>query len=200
VTSPVLLLTLAAALACMASCKPESARRTEQAARKVQEERAALERTTRRVTDDIEAERPRLVSDSVAVIAQATELAHAQSEFERRKAERIECVQAIYGVVATQPMVISTLARNLPITDASRGAVNKRLSTMQMRLDEAHNLIQGLHSAGADVWDKRDAQVREALERLERARQAAWNTLADAPSLDNAARSRRAETLDRDAT
>jgi hypothetical protein len=187
VTPPVRLVALAIGLACMASCKPESARRTEQAARKVQEERAQLEQTAARVVENVEAERPRLVSDSVAVIAQASELAHAQSEFERRKAERIECVEATYAVVATQPMVISTLARNLPITDASRGAVNQRLSVMQMHLDEAHNLIEGLHTAGAEVWDKRDAQVRDALERLERARQAAWSTLADAPTVTSAA-------------
>jgi hypothetical protein len=165
---PVLLLGVLTA----GACKPESARRAEQAAGEVTEARERMRHARQRVND---------LPRASAVADESDHLVRATTEFERTKAERIQILRAQHEVIATQPKLIATMATNFPLTDAGRADVNERLTMFQRRLDEAADLIQGLEHVDATGWTERDEDVIAAMKRLEDARKDAWEALRDAP-------------------
>lgn len=160
---------LVAALIAADGCTRDSAERAEQAAEEVTAQRDDLERPQRDIAEE------------------QVELVEAESEFERTRALRIAVLRAEYEVIATQPMLISTMAKNFRLTDASRGEINEKLSVFQMRLDEAANFLLGLERADAEVWKERERAATKAMERLEEARKNAWDALDDAPKVDPSA-------------
>lgn len=170
-----------------AACKPETSRRASKAADEVMDQREDVLRKAEALEREANETKPELVKKSVDVLEEAAELTAAQQEFERRKTVRIQAVRAQHEVIATQPMLIATMSKSFRITDAARAEINEKLSVFQMRLDEAANLIQGLHNANADVWEERDDQARDAMKRLEDAREDAWDALDDAPTVDRSA-------------
>ena len=76
-------------------------------------------------------------------------------------------------VIATQPIIINTMAQVFPLTEAGRAQVTEKLQALQMRFDEAKNLIE----AG-------DAQAPDAMKKLDAARKDAWDALDKAPRVD----------------
>jgi hypothetical protein len=87
--------------------------------------------------------------------------------------QRDRALEAELQVIATQPIIISTMARVFPLTEAGRARVTEKLEAMQMRFDEAKNLVE----AG-------DPQAREAMKKLDDARKDAWDALDNAPRVD----------------
>jgi hypothetical protein len=156
-----------------AGCKPETARKAERAAKDVVEQRQDLKEATQ--------------SDPTKVAAESKELSEAATLFVERKRIRIAALRGEHSVIATQLKLISTLSEYFPLTDAGRADINNKLSQFQMRLDEASNHIEGLDGAPADHWIERDDAVREVMEKLDGAREAAWRALQDAPRVHRTA-------------
>ena len=88
-------------------------------------------------------------------------------------AQRDRALEAELSVIATQPVIISTMARVFPLTEAGRARVTEKLEALQMRYDEAKNLVE----AG-------DPQARAAMQKLDDARKEAWDALDKAPRVD----------------
>lgn len=158
------------------ACKPESARRADNAAEEVTEARDDL----RREVDEVGRTSDKLGA-SKAIVKEAGRLARAQAEFEQRRTHRIQVMRAQHEVIGTQTLLISTMAKSFPLTDAGRADVNEKLTTFQSRLDEAANIIQGLQNVDAERWLERSHEATEAMQRLEDARHDAWEALDDAP-------------------
>ena len=97
---------------------------------------------------------------------------------------RLEALRAEHSVIATQPMLISTIAQALPLTDPGRIEIDEKLQVFQMRLDETANQIAKLSHASPAQFPREEAAVAAALKRLDEARRAAWKALDDAPRSD----------------
>lgn len=163
-------------------CKSETARKADKAADRVLDKQADLRDEEKDVADKKVDE----VEESKDVAKEASELAEAQSDFETRRAIRMNELRATHAVIASQPLLINTMAENFGLTDKGRTDVIDKLTVFQMRLDEAGNMIEGLQSATAADWKDRNDKASEAMERLDDARKDAWDTLEDADRLDNA--------------
>ena len=169
---------IALALLAVVACKPESARRSDRAAKDLVEEREELVKAARELPDGD------VVKGTKAVLEEAGDLARAADRFERQKSRRLAALQLSHDLAASQTGLISVLARDMPITDAARGEINGKLTRLQMRLDEATNLIEGLMRVQLDGWEARNTDVTDAMKRLEDARKDAWDALEDAPKTD----------------
>ena len=88
-------------------------------------------------------------------------------------APRDRALEAELQVIATQPIIISTMARVFPLTEQGRARVTEKLEALQMRFDEAKNLVE----AG-------DPRAADAVKALDAARKDAWDALDKAPRVD----------------
>lgn len=139
-------------------CKPESARRSDTAAKQVIEKRKHL-----------------------AIGKEAADLAEAEHAFLTRRKSRVAILQGQHSVVASQTTLISLLAQGFSLSDASRMDINAKLHAFQMQLDETANAIEQLKRVSASQWEARDAAIIEAMDKLDEARRAAWHSLEAAP-------------------
>jgi chromosome segregation ATPase len=170
---------LVAAIALLASqgCKPESARKADRAADKVTDTRSDL----RDVRRDLGKKMVEQTARSKEIVEKSGELATAEAEFRARRNIRVQELSAEHALIATQPMVIDTLAQAYPITSEGRARLAEGLEILRMRLDETGTMIAALKSAGVAEWKQRDDAVIDAMKRLDDARKDAWKTLDDAP-------------------
>ncbi|MDB4958689.1 MAG: hypothetical protein JWO36_6258 [Myxococcales bacterium] len=116
--------------------------------------------------------------------AASQELADATAAFDARRRIRVTTLRTQHAVIATQPMLISTMVEAFPLTDRGRADVNEKLTIFQMRLDETGNLIQGLQAASPQDFKDRNDAASDAMNRLDDARKDAWKALEDAPRTD----------------
>lgn len=165
-----------AAVFAATACKPESARRADRAAKDVVEQRDDLVKAAKNIADEPE-----------QVLAEVGQLAAAAEKFDKLKQARLAALRGQHSVIASQTLLIGTMARELPITDAARGDINEKLTRFQARLDEAQNLIEGLSRTMIDDWEQLDTAATDAMQRLDDARKAAWESLEDAPHIDHSA-------------
>ncbi len=161
---------VAAAFAATA-CKPESARRADNAAKAVVEKREQLLEAARNAKPD-------------EVIQEAGELAKAAQQFERQKSRRLATLQATQDLYSTQAGLIGVLSRDMKITDAARAAINEKLTRLQALLVETTNMIEGLTTVNIDTWEARNTAVTDAMQRLDDSRKNTWGALEDAPHID----------------
>jgi hypothetical protein len=164
-------MTMRAALAALLlfsaiGCKPESARRSDIAAKQVVEKRRHIGKTI------IEPEK---------FAEQAGELAAAEHAFLTRRKSRVTILRGQHSVVASQTTLISLLAQGFPISDASRADINAKLHAFQMQLDKTANDIEQLQRVSADAWEARDEAMIAQLDKLDELRRAAWHSLDEAP-------------------
>ena len=124
------------------------------------------------------------VDKSKSVVKRSGELAEATGDFDARRQMRIDALRAEHQAIATQPLLITTMAQAFPLTEAGRADVNEKLQVFQMRLDETGNLINGLRKTTAEDYKQSDDAVGDAMEKLDDARKAAWKALQDAPRTD----------------
>jgi hypothetical protein len=150
------------------ACKPESARKADRAAKALAEAR-----------ENVREEGPSLAKPE-KVVTEAGKLAKAEEEFRRGKLLRIQVLRAEHSVIASQSVVISTMAQGFTLTDAGRAAVNEKLTAFKSSLTETANLLEGLERVDAETWTERQDAATEAMTRLDDARDAAWHTLDDA--------------------
>jgi hypothetical protein len=107
---------------------------------------------------------------------QAMDLEDAQNEFEYARMVRVATLRGVQSVVASQTAVINAFAT----TPQER----EKLQILQMRVDEAGNEIQALQGVPATTWEQRHDDVKQAMSRLEDARDDAWDALDDDDRLD----------------
>lgn len=141
-------------------CKPESARRSDTAARQVVEKRKHL-----------------------AFGKELAELAEAEHAFLTRRKSRVEILRGQHSVIASQTTLISLLGQGFRISEPSRANINAKLHTFQMALDETANEIEQLQRVSADAWETRDAAMIASMDKLDEVRRAAWQSLDEAPLL-----------------
>ena len=149
-------------------CKPESARRSDTAAKTVIEQRKAFGRAI---------VRPEKFAK------QTGELAAAERQFLSRRVSRVQILRGQHSVIASQSMLISELANGFSISEASRATINAKLQTFQMELDSTANAIEQLKRVPAANWETRDTAMVEAMDKLDEVRRAAWHCLDEAPLL-----------------
>lgn len=125
-----------------------------------------------------------VAEDMAGVGTNARELSEAQNEFEYRRMVRIQTLRGVHAVGASQPMLINSIATSYPLEASDRAKVNEKLQVFQMRVDEAGNMIQSLEQVGPADWEARNDAATKALERLEDAREDAWEELHDADLID----------------
>lgn len=175
-------MTMRAALAALLlfsaiGCKPESARRSDSAAKQVVEKRKHL-----------------------AVGMEVAALVEAEHAFLTRRKSRVTILRGQHSVVASQTSLISLLAQGFPITEASRADINVKLHAFQMQLDKTANDIEQLERVDAKAWQARDEAMIAEMDSLDELRRAAWHSLAAAPLVPSPALSRVSVRVDGQST
>jgi len=185
-------LAAAALVAASTACteKSETRREADRAARTVndrvedlKEESRDLTETAKDRADDVDVED--IADEAKDVGKRARQLEDANNEFKYRKMVRIGTLRAVHAVAASQPMLINAFTEAFPLEANDRGQVQEKLVIFQMRLDEAGNVIQSLELVEANDWETRDDAATKALERVEAARDDAWEALAEADRTDD---------------
>jgi hypothetical protein len=156
-------------------CKPESARRADYAAEQVVEKRKSFGKAL-------------VQPDKFG--RETAELAQAEQKFLARRKSRIDILHGKHSVIASQTMLISSLAQGFAISDVSRANINGKLHAFQMQLDKAANEIEQLGATGVYDWEARDVAMTESMDNLDEVRRAAWHSLAEAPLVESTPESR----------
>ncbi len=117
------------------------------------------------------------------LVARSFNIVSAVDQFELRRTARVDALSAQRSVIATQPELISTLADAAPLTTAGREAVDAKVQTLDLRLDDMANELNELRSAQPDDWRTSDDVTTTAMTQLDEARADAWQTLQNAPRL-----------------
>lgn len=110
----------------------------------------------------------------------ADALERASADFMERRSVRVQTMRAVHAIAASQAMVVHALTEAFPLVDQDRAEVSEKLQIFQMRLDEAGNAIQSLELVEPADWESRGDEATRALERVEDAREDAWEALNDA--------------------
>jgi hypothetical protein len=150
-------------------CKPESARRADHAAKEVVGKRKSFGKAI-------------LQPDKFA--KETAELAVAERKFLARRKSRVDILHGKHSVIASQTVLISSLAQGFSISDVSRTDINVKLHAFQMQLDKTSNEIELLASTGVDHWEARDEAMTESMDHLDEVRRAAWQSLTAAPLVE----------------
>jgi len=111
---------------------------------------------------------------ALAVVACSKPAPRETPSRDARRELRVRSFDAQLKVIATQPIIINTMARVFPLTEAGRAQVTAKLQQLQMRFDEAKNALR----------EADDSKVADAMKRLEEARKDAWDALDKAPRTD----------------
>ncbi len=159
---------LGVALISTAACKPANQRRADRAA----------DRAVHAMDNFDQANTPS------SIVAKSFDIVSAVEQFELRRNARVDALSAQRSVIATQPELISTLADAAPLTTAGREAVDAKIQTLDLRLDDMANQLNELRSAGPDDWRMSDDATTAAMKQLDDARADAWQALQNAPRLD----------------
>ena len=128
-----------------------------------------------------------VADESEDVAEQAQELQAASADFEARRAERLTSARAVHSVISAEPTMITTFAGMAPLTVEARNDLNEKMQVLQMRLDEAANAIESLRATDASTFEDRDDVVENAMDRLQEARDDAWEALDDGDRMEPAA-------------
>lgn len=111
------------------------------------------------------------------VAEQAMDVKHAQFDFGYARLTRVGTLRAIHALALSQPQLINAFAHNVELNDKERGLINEKLMVFQNRLDEAGNQIESLAKVPAETWEQRHDDVNKAMDRLDDARDDAWDAL-----------------------
>ena len=175
------ILFVAAALAVVpVACKDEARKQADKAAQKVQEQREHLREEGKALKEEGKA----LKEHGKELGEQKGELKIAEADFAVRRDNRVAELRALHGVIASQPMLINTLAGVTALTDIARANLAEKMQVFQMRIDDADNAIEALHGADASGFEDRNDAAAKAMEGLEEARKAAWEALNDGDRIE----------------
>ena len=125
-----------------------------------------------------------IADNSKEVAEQAGELKTAEADFAVRRGNRVAQLRSVHSVVASQPMLINTLAGVTALTDKARADLSEKMQIFQMRVDEAGNTIEMLQTTDANGFEDRNDAASKAMDRLEDAREDAWEALNDGDRIE----------------
>ncbi|MBA3820273.1 MAG: hypothetical protein H0X17_15380 [Deltaproteobacteria bacterium] len=158
----------------------EGARARDEHLRRDDSFRETRDRAVNRLDDNHARETAKDISEQAhEVNEKAVEVANVADEFAQRRQLRISELRSVHGVIASQPMLLTALVGMTPLTDRARADVNEKLQVFQMRLDETGNAIEALQGVGPEDWEARHDEAAQTKDRLEDARDAAWEALTD---------------------
>ena len=175
--SKLLYLATAIGLAAVPACKSSSRHNADKAADRVLDKSNKLDD---RVADQSKA----IDKETTDTAKKAAETATAAATFEARRADRVRDLRVQRDVIASQPAIMTTLASALPLTQSGRADVDEKVRVLQMRIDEAGNVINELSVVSADGFKAKDDQAADVMNRLGDARKDAWKALDKAPRTD----------------
>lgn len=118
-----------------------------------------------------------VIDEQRDVAEQAMDVKHAQFDFGYARLTRVGTLRAIYGVAQAQPQLINAFAHDVELNAPERSLINEKLSILNTRLDEAGNQIESLAKVPAETWEQRHDDANKAMDRLEEARDDAWDAL-----------------------
>lgn len=190
----------AAALAAVPACQKEARDKTEEAAENVQEQREDVREEAKDLREDVqdhrEAVRDQTSTDTMEntgedvgeerqeLREETGELKTAEAELAVRKGNLVARMRAVHDVVRSQPVLINSLAPLTPLTTNARADLAEKMQVFQMRIDEAGNAIEALAAADAASFEERDDAAEQAMDRLEDARENAWEALNEGDRLE----------------
>jgi hypothetical protein len=125
-------------------------------------------------------------SDPAKVDQTSAELARANDAFEMRKDVRMIGLRTEQSIIAPQGDMISSLAAQLPLTDAARNDIDAKVEALAHSVDDAKQKTADLESATVEQWKSRDNATGVAMKQLETARDAAWKAFKQAKRTDHA--------------
>lgn len=125
-------------------------------------------------------------SDSAKVDQTSADLARAEQAFAMRKDVRIIGLRTEQSIIAPQGEMISSLAAQLPLTDAARNDIDAKIEALAHCADDAKQKTADLEAATAEQWKSRDDATGVAMKQLETARDAAWKAFKQAKRTDRA--------------
>jgi len=114
----------------------------------------------------------------------ATEVKKAETTFAIKRTNRVQQLRGVHTVIAMSPGLISQFASMTPLTDRARADVNEKLQVFQMRIDEAGNAIEALQTTDENNFEGRNDAAAKAMDRLEDARDDAWEALNDGDRIE----------------
>jgi len=117
-------------------------------------------------------------------VKKTAETAAASATFEARRGERVRELRVVRDVIGSQPTLMTQLASHLPLTDTGRADVDDKIRVLQMRMDEAGNVLAELATISVDGFKSKDDQAADVMKRLDDARDDAWTALDKAPRTD----------------
>lgn len=172
--SKLLYLAAVIGLGVVPACKSTTRHNADRAAERVLDKADKLDT---RVQDQTEA----IQEQTAETVKKTAETAAASATFEARRSERVHELRIVRDVIGSQPTVMTQLASHLSLTDTGRADVDDKIRVLQMRLDEAGNVLTELASISVDGFKSKDDQAADVMKRLEDAREQAWTALDKAP-------------------
>jgi hypothetical protein len=143
----------------------------ESAARKVNEE-------------EVEHNAKQIADESKDVASKAQKVATKEAEFDIARMTRVQQLRGSHMVMASQPMLINTIAQGSPLTDKARADLAEKMQVFQMRIDEAGNAIEVLQVVSENAFEDANDKAAKAMDRLDDAREDAWEALNDGDRID----------------
>lgn len=175
--SKLLYLAAAIGLGVVPACKSTSRHSADRAADRALDKSDKLEN---RVQDQTEA----IQEQTSETLKKTAETAEASATFEARRRERVRELRVVRDVIGSQPTVMTQIASHLPLTETGRADVDDKIRVLQMRMDEAGNVLTELATISVDGFKSKDDQAADVMKRLDDAREDAWNALDKAPRSD----------------
>jgi len=176
--SKLLYLAAALGLAVVPACKSNTRHNADKAADRAQDKTDKLDD---RVADQAKA----IDKETNETTKKATETAEAHNDFESRRHDRVLQLRFERDVIASQPTVMTTIASALALTEVGRADIDEKIRVMQMRVDEAGNVLNELATVGVDGFKAKDDLAADVMKRLDDARKDAWKAIDKAPRTDH---------------
>lgn len=112
------------------------------------------------------------------------ELKTAEADFSVKRGNRAAQLRTIHSVVASQPQLINAISGVTALTDKARADLAEKMQVFQMRIDEAGNAIEAIQAADANGFEERNDAAAKAMDRLDDARDDAWEALNDGDRIE----------------
>jgi gas vesicle protein len=134
--------------------------------------------------EEVESNAKDIADNSKDVAEQTRELKTAEADFAVRRGNRVSQLRVVHSVVSSQPMLINTLGGVTALTDKARADLAEKMQIFQMRVDESGNAIEALQTTDANGFETSNDAAAKAMDRLEDAREDAWEALNDGDRID----------------
>jgi hypothetical protein len=180
-----LLMATAIAVLPAACSKDDTRKEADRAAENVQDQREDVREDVKDLNGAMkDQDRDDIADQSSELKENVNELNTAAGDFSVRRGNRATQLRTIHSVVASQPMLINALSGVTALTDKARADLSEKMQVFQMRVDEAGNAIEAIQAADAAGFEDKNDAAAKAMDRLEDARDDAWEALNDGDRIE----------------